>query len=209
MSGNPSPKNPVALRLAALDRAPNVIYLARPCQYITLADSPCTKDDWTGKRFSAAVVQSYQAALDQLKQRYPAATFHVTGFSGGANIAGLLAAQRTDIASLRTVAGNVDNDAFVAHHNVSAMPLSLTMADAAPRLSHIPQHHYIGADDTVVPRTVYESYARQLTDRSCAAVTIVPNATHTQGWESVWAREANTIPLCAHSQKINTDTRPF
>ena len=33
-STNPTPTDPVALKLAALDRSANVAYLARPCQYV-------------------------------------------------------------------------------------------------------------------------------------------------------------------------------
>ena len=34
---NPTPRNPLALRLAALDKSENVVYLARPCQYVDLS----------------------------------------------------------------------------------------------------------------------------------------------------------------------------
>ena len=33
---DPTPKNSLALKLAEIDPAPNVIYLARPCQYSKL-----------------------------------------------------------------------------------------------------------------------------------------------------------------------------
>ena len=36
LSVNPTPKNPVALKLASLYKSENMIYLARPCQYVDL-----------------------------------------------------------------------------------------------------------------------------------------------------------------------------
>ena len=40
VSSNPTPMNPVGLKLALLDGSKNVIYLARPCQYIPISENP-------------------------------------------------------------------------------------------------------------------------------------------------------------------------
>lgn len=190
-SGNPTPTDPVALRLAAADNTPNVIYLARPCQYTNLrsAQNKCAREYWMGKRYASEVIKSYDQALDQIKTQYGGANFHLIGFSGGANIAGLLAAQRDDVKSLRTVSGNVDNDFFTSFHKVSAMPLSLNMADEAHRLANMPQRHFVGGDDKFVPRAVFESYAQKLQrfqSAPCNILTYRPQADHTEGWVSQW-----------------------
>ena len=42
-SDNPTPINPLALKLARLDSAANILYLARPCQFVKLSlESHCT-----------------------------------------------------------------------------------------------------------------------------------------------------------------------
>jgi hypothetical protein len=187
-SRNPTPKNPVALELARLDPYENVVYLARPCQFTDL-DAPgnhCQREYWTSKRFAAEVIASYQTALDSLAQEHDNAGFHMIGYSGGANIAGLLAEQRNDILSLRTVAGNVDNDYFTQLHSVSEMPLSLNMADDAQKLSSIPQFHFIAEKDDLVPAAIYESYAKKLGTSSCLRSQIVEDTSHNQGWEEQW-----------------------
>lgn len=185
-SPNPTPKNPMALKLARLDPAPNVVYLGRPCQYTTNDPACGTPTYWTDKRFSEEVVHSYMKVLDDISARSGTSEFYVTGYSGGANIAGLLAARREDITRLMTVAGNLDNDYFTRLHGVSAMPLSLNMANDAASLSTIPQIHFIGADDDIVPVSVYQSYALKARTSPCIQSKVLPNVTHGKGWEDLW-----------------------
>ena len=66
ISSNPTPTTPLALELAALDQSPKVIYLARPCQYVS--DPKCSAKVWTSHQFSQAVVMSYMQVLDQIKK---------------------------------------------------------------------------------------------------------------------------------------------
>ena len=52
-SDDPTPRNPLGLKLAAADPSPNVLYLARPCQYVGLQSAGiCT----TRKMLTGAVV---------------------------------------------------------------------------------------------------------------------------------------------------------
>jgi pimeloyl-ACP methyl ester carboxylesterase len=200
LSPNPTPKNPVALMLASNDAGSNVVYLARPCQYTAL-DAPgnagCSDAAyWSSKRFSQTVVNSYMRALDEIAGNTGAKEFHITGYSGGANIAGLLAARRSDIAEIRTVAGNIDNDFFTQFHKVSAMPQSLNMADDAARLATIPQIHFIGAEDIIVPADIFQSYAKKFENTSCVHYKMVPGASHTEGWEKAWPALLNIPVSC-------------
>jgi hypothetical protein len=199
-SHDPTPKNPVALSLAAADPAANIVYIARPCHYTTAAVSGtrCHRDYWTNKRYAAEVIESYQTFLNQLKQRYSGG-FHLIGYSGGANIAGLLAEKRTDILSLRSVAGNLDNDFFTDFHKVSAMPLSLNMADHASRLATLPQYHFIAQDDDFVPPEVLESYTRKLGHSACIQATVVPGTEHQEGWTERWPALLKMTPSCKNS----------
>jgi len=106
-SANPTPHNPVALRLAALDPSANVAYIARPCQYTDLElDRFCERAYWTDRRYAEEVVAALDQAIDQLVDQVNAPAVHLVGFSGGGGLVVLLAARRSDVASLRTVAGN-------------------------------------------------------------------------------------------------------
>ena len=186
-SNNPTPIRAIALELAAKDPAPNIVYLARPCQYtsFTAPNNNCAKEYWTDKRFSKNIIASYQDAFNQLA-KINKNGFNLIGFSGGANIAGLLAAKRNDILSLRTVAGNIDNDFFTKFHHVSHMPLSLNMADYATQLSHIPQYHFIAEKDNVVPIDIFQSYKQKIESSNCIQYAIVPDTTHLDGWKNIW-----------------------
>lgn len=197
-SPDPTPKNPVALKLAANDNGPNVVYLARPCQF-EATDNRLCKDAayWTTKRFSHDVIASYMNALDLIAASTGTKEFHVTGFSGGANIAGLLAARRSDITKIRTVAGNLDNDYFTKLHKVSAMPLSFDMANYAEKIAHIPQIHFTGGQDKIVPADIYKSYVMKAKSTRCMQHKTLPDASHNDGWEGMWAALLNVPVECA------------
>lgn len=47
LSNSPTPKQPLALQLAERDAHPNVVYIARPCQYTSHAlDLHCVPEYW-------------------------------------------------------------------------------------------------------------------------------------------------------------------
>ncbi|OAN53065.1 esterase [Paramagnetospirillum marisnigri] len=187
-SQDPTPRHPMGLRLAGLDRSPNVAYLARPCQYSW--GSACKVAYWTDRRFAEEVIAATSTALDQLKAT---GGFHLVGYSGGAAVAALAAARRSDVLSLRSVAGNLDSEGINRHHGVSAMPASLNPIDVAPRLAHLPQTHLVGGDDKVVPPFIAEDFVSRLGDKRCVTITRLPKASHDDGWESVWPAP---IPIC-------------
>ena len=196
---NPTPKNPVALHLASRDDSKNLVYLARPCQYSGMIDTStkCHDKYWTSHRFAPEVIDSFNRALDEIKQRYKVTSFHLVGFSGGANLAGLLAAQRQDILSLRTVAGNMDHRLHSQIHEVSELKGSLNAVDYADALSNLPQHHFVGALDDVVPETIIKTYQNQLSHLNCSAYTVLPKATHEQGWVNDWHMHlVEKRPMC-------------
>ena len=183
-SSDPTPTRPIALDLAKADPHVNVVYLGRPCHYGSEVDfkTVCHKKYWTTHRFGQRVMDSFQTALNDLGVH----DYHLIGFSGGANIAGLLAVSRTDVKSIRSVAGNVDNNFFTRYHKVSDMPYSHNMADYATQLSNIPQYHFIAEKDKFVPIDIFKSYQLKLNDQSCVGHETVPNTTHLDGWGTQW-----------------------
>lgn len=182
---NPTPTDPIALRLAARDPAANVVWLARPCQYEGFS-ADCDQAFWTGKRFAPEVIDAYSQALDGLKQAHHFTGFELVGFSGGGAVAALLAAHRTDVVNLRTVAGNLDHDAFNALHKVSPMPSSLNPRDEAKKIARLPQLHFIGAKDEVMPQVVFDSFANAAGNSPCIHHAVIDGATHEDGWDKAW-----------------------
>jgi hypothetical protein len=192
-SSDPTPVNPMGLSLASLDSSPNVIYLARPCQY-TKDDRNCQEAYWTDRRFSEEVIASMNQAIDKLVPR--GRSINLTGYSGGGAVAALIAASRKDVTSLRTVAGNLDHVAVNRHHGVSQMPGSLNAIDVAPKLATLPQEHFVGEKDSIVPPFIAQSFVKSLGDRRCAAVTLVNGATHGNGWADTWKAALRRQPKC-------------
>lgn len=195
-SPNPTPTNPVALKLASLDTSPNIIWLARPCQYEGFVSPACTKDYWTQKRFAPEVINTYQDVLDFLKVEYKISSFDLVGFSGGGAVAALLTAQRKDVISLRTIAGNLDHDTINLRHHVPLMPDSLNPKNYALQTAHTPQIHFIGGEDTVVTPDVVKSFKDAAGNTSCMTSVLVPGVSHEKGWEDVWPQLLTQLPKC-------------
>jgi hypothetical protein len=84
VSANPTPCNPMALKLAVLHSpTANIAYLARPCQYTSFnTDQACHPTVWSHTRFSEKVIQSMNQAINKLKEKAKATEIHLIGFSG-------------------------------------------------------------------------------------------------------------------------------
>ncbi len=181
-SRDPTPLNPVGLALASRDASANVIYLARPCMY-GADDARCSIPVWTERQFDEPAVAALDRALDQLK--LPGQRLHLVGYSGGAAMAVALAVRRGDVASLRSVAGNLDPAGVNRFHNVTPLPAAIDVAALAPRLAHLPQLHFTGIDDRIVPGLIATRFAGAA--GPCAMVVSV-QAGHARGWAEAWPR---------------------
>ncbi len=186
ITDDPTPENPVGLHLASRDNADNLVYISRPCQFLEeAAQNTCNIKFWSTRRFSPEVLAAYNEALDEIKTRYDITEFNLIGYDGGANIAAQLATVRKDIASLRTVAGNLNPDVvFAERHKLD--PDNIKAPDIAPKIAGIPQHHFTGAGDEVTPPSVYHSFRQAMGDSSCVHYTLVQDADHERGWVEKW-----------------------
>ena len=197
VSPDPTPVTPTALRLALADGAPAVAYLARPCQFTDEAHRRnCRTALWTSHRYGEDVVAATGEALDMLRRRAGAQRLGLVGFSGGGAIAALVAARRGDVAWLKTVAAPLDTSAFTGHHGVTPLVSSLNPADMGAALGDVPQLHYAGADDKIVPPLIGQSYMARLPSRRCAALQVVAGAGHHEGWEKNWPVFGAETPAC-------------
>lgn len=200
-SEDPTPSNPVALRLALCDSAPSLLYLGRPCQYTQ--GEPCPLRFWTLDRYAREVIAAMDQALNQAKQRCGAKRLHLVGYSGGGAVAALLAAQREDIASMTTVAGNLDHEQWTRLHAITPLAGSLNPADYAEQLRSIRQLHFVGEKDTIMPPDVARSYMRKLEPCAAARMVVVPHAGHSDGWPEVWPSLLQTWSGFLHRQGEN------
>lgn len=89
-SRNPTPHGELVRELSFNDTALNVIYLARPCQFVK--ENACRVEYWTTKRFAPEVIE---AEYEAIKKIVGNKNITLIGFSGGAQIAGLLAVKYT------------------------------------------------------------------------------------------------------------------
>lgn len=194
---DPTPIEATGLQLATADPGVNVAYLARPCQFTSMSINPrCQVAYWTSKRFSPEVVTALNQALDRLASRLPGQHINLIGYSGGGALAVLLAAHRSDVSSIRTVAGNLDHQFVNQLHHVSAMPESLNALDAGSSIAQLPQIHFSGSNDTVVPPEVAQRFIATTGPR-CAQLHIVPGLKHTGDWQRVWPALLAITPACA------------
>lgn len=185
-SEDPTPMDPLALKLALLDDSP-AVYLARPCQFMADEQNKnCAKKYWTGSRFSAEVIQSSNQAIDQIKHRFKARKFILVGYSGGGAVAALVAASRTDVARLITIAGNIDHRVWTKENHLSTLSGSLNPADEWIYLQHIPQTHFVGGKDQVIGEYVARSYASHFPNNLTPSIVIIPEFDHHCCWLERW-----------------------
>lgn len=208
VSGDPTPRRPLALELAAEDPAPNVIYLARPCQYTSKEmNSACEEAYWTGKRFSKEVIDSMDQAIGQTVKNNGSPGIHLIGYSGGGAVAALVAARRQDVKTLRTVAGNLDPAGLNQYHEVSLLDEeSLDPMEVAGKLSAIPQNHFIGTDDPIVPEFLAENFLKRSGKSACIHIVPVEGADHVNGWTEAWPRLL-ALPLSCFAADNRSQTK--
>lgn len=186
-SEDPTPRAPVALELALQHAQGTAAYLARPCQYVDGADQRgCELAYWTDRRFAPAVIDASSTALDALKQRYGAEELVLVGYSGGGAVAALVAARRTDVVRLVTVAGNLDHQAWTRLHGVMPLVGSLNPADAWAALQNIPQLHLVGARDSNITTAVVSAYLARFPLSHRPRMQVVADFDHVCCWVEQW-----------------------
>ena len=197
VSEDSSPENPVGLHLASRDNAANLVYISRPCMYKESPDpESCNPAFYSNRRFSPEVLAAYDELLNEIKLRYDITEFNLIGYDGGANIAAALAATRNNVASLRTVAGNLVPSMIYGNTGAVIDADSITADKIAAGLAKIPQHHFIGAGDTVAPPSVYHSFRQSMGESSCVHYTLVQDADHERGWVEKWPELLKATTEC-------------
>jgi hypothetical protein len=184
ISSNPTPINPLALKLATKDTHKCVIYLARPCQYINTKN--CNYKYWTSARFAPEVIETYMKILDKIKKEHNNKRFTLFGFSGGGAIATILAAKRDDLKLLVTISGNLDIQKWCKIHHISKLRDSLNPSDFIDYLQNKKQIHLIGDNDRNTGKKVFFSFYNRFRNKNIVKYKIFPNFTHSNGWYENW-----------------------
>lgn len=195
-SNDPTPRNPIGLELALHHPQGLAAYLARPCQYVVANDAKnCSPIYWTDGRFAREVIEASNEAITTLKRRFSASKLVLVGYSGGGAVAALVAARRSDVIGLVTVAGNLDHRAWTDMHHVPAMKESLNPAEVWRSLVRIPQWHFVGARDEVISPAVADSYASRFPATQRPKVIEIPRFNHVccwvEQWDSIWVKHLN------------------
>lgn len=186
-SRDPTPPQSIVLDLAISDPIQNVTYLARPCQFTGgLRARNCNPNLWTRARFAPEVIEAMNQAVSQLKQDTKAPHLTLVGYSGGAAVAALIAAVRDDVDLLVTVAGLLDVDTWTRSEGLTPLDGSLNPADFAAQLRSIPQVHYVGARDTIVPPSSTQAFMVSLGKDSKSTLVTIQTYDHSCCWADIW-----------------------
>ncbi|MDX1924653.1 MAG: alpha/beta hydrolase [Rickettsiaceae bacterium] len=194
ISNDPTPQNLMVMRLAVSDPRPNVVYIARPCQFTPVEDEPnCSNIYWTDKRLAPEAVASINEVIEKVSNNN---LVDLVGFSGGGGIATLIPLHNKRIRSIITIGGNLDHVAFNKYHAKRPMIGSLNPIDYAHQFNQIPQLHLSGGMDRRVPPFIADDYVKAAQNPKCVRSRIIPDATHMHNWEKYWVEIAVSDVKC-------------
>ena len=182
VAADPTPVQPVALRLMRLDGAPSVL-IGRPCYHGVTGAVSCHPRLWTHERYSSEVVDSMAAAVEELIRRTRSAGIVLIGYSGGGVLAMLLAERIPRTRAVVTVAANLDVRGWTEQHGYSPLHGSLDPAARPPLAPAIAQLHVAGGNDRNVSAGLI---TRVLQQQRNASLRIVAQADHVCCWEQEW-----------------------
>ena len=162
---DPTPRGTFLRKLATSDASANVVYMARPCQYIM---SPaCDVSDWTDGRFSPQVIESAATAIKQIAGTRP---IILVGYSGGALLSGLVIEKYPELNVKKwiTIAGVLNHSDWTDFFGDSPLTHSINL-NVLPRVHQL---HYAAENDKTVPNSLTMQWT------GGADTIIIPNATH-------------------------------
>ena len=166
---NPTPKNKFLRNMAFSDPHANVVYLARPCQFVQ--DPHCKVEDWTVGRFSEQIVEDTALAIKQISQDREIV---LIGYSGGALLSGLLITRHPELKIQKwiTIAGLLNHTDWTQYWGDTPLYLSLDLQT----LPTVEQQHFAGARDKVIPLELSKKWVGKNN------LAILPHATHNKGF---------------------------
>ncbi|MDR1313101.1 MAG: serine hydrolase family protein [Deltaproteobacteria bacterium] len=194
-SRDPTPNTPQALELALQDPAPSVLYLTRIGQYVPAYATYENSLLWSDRRLAPEVVEAASDAIDRAKSEAGAYFLHLVGYSGGGGLAVLLAEKRGDVLSLVTVAGLLDTEWWVQTRGYRPLTGSLNPADRLDSILNVPQLHFYGTLDRVIPPEMSKVFASKGPFSSLRRLGV--ESDHYNAWTRAWGEllERYVLPL--------------
>jgi alpha-beta hydrolase superfamily lysophospholipase len=119
---------------------------------------------WTDGRFSAQVIALLNQGIDEILRSMPSLRLHLVGHSGGGTLATLIAAQRSDVNCLVTLASPLDISAWTQALAIAPLLKSQNPVEPNENLKQIRQTHFFGERDTIVtPESIgrYQNFPPQ------------------------------------------------
>lgn len=170
---DPTPVSTIVRELAFNDPHANVVYMARPCQFIQT--KLCTAECWSTGRFSADAVSALYEASREISQ---GRDIVYIGYSGGAMLTGLVIQEYPDLPVKKwiTLAGLLDHEAWTKKYHLNPLINSLNLQ----KLPDIPQIHFIGDRDKVIPLQFMKEAAKG------KRLQIISNASHSENLAQVF-----------------------
>jgi hypothetical protein len=184
VSGDPTPRHPVALEMMARDTGSRV-YLGRPCYFGLKDDLGCNARLWTDARYSDEVVRSLAAVVNRIVGTRRNTEVVLIGYSGGGTITWLMAKHIPAASAVVTVAANLDVAAWTRLHDFTPLAGSLDPAKEAPLPQRIRQVHMVGGRDSNVPPALTRSVALRQTDTKVIEMAAFD---HVCCWLERWPR---------------------
>lgn len=187
---DPSPNYSLTWALFLNDPRPS-LFISRPCYFEAhKLDQNCSPTLWTNARYSADVVASLKNTVSEALNQQQANAINLVGFSGGGALAMLVAAELDrdieHLLSVKTIAANLDHQAWAEHHDYSPLSLSLNPRDLEPL--EVEQIHFCGAHDSNIPVSILDAFFA----RQGVACRIV-DAQHERGWLKKWPALSGTL----------------
>ncbi|MBN2808862.1 MAG: hypothetical protein JXR80_05145 [Deltaproteobacteria bacterium] len=180
--------------MAIKDPADKILYLARPGQFLQSKDPQCQSCYWLkAERYSEKVIKAYMIVIDLVKNEQKVKKIALVGYSGGGVIAALLAARRDDILWLATVAANLDLQLYCSQHQITPLDDSLKPIDFTATLQKIPQFHFVGGRDQIVPPEIVQSYINAMPEKKFVTMITKKKFDHHCCWEKEWPQLLNWI----------------
>ncbi len=199
ISDDPTPKDPVALRLM-LEDSESSIYIGRPCYLGLESTRGCSSALWTGARYSQAVVDSMASVVRTMLDRLHAKRAVLFGYSGGGVLAVLVANRVQRVEMVVTIAANLDTAAWTGLHGYSPLSESLNPMNVTMWRKSLRQIHFVGESDSNVPPVIAQHFVGAAPQME---VRVMPGFDHHCCWVEVWPTLLESLGSGAHVDRAS------
>ena len=134
--------------------------------------------------------------LDTIKEQNNNNKFNLIAYSGGDTIALMLGANREDIHSISTIAGNLNHNELSRMTKTSPLTNSILTNEFIFKTEKIPQIHYYGEKDKVIPEKIFLDYKNSFSKQNCIKIFKIETLDHFSGWDLFWKNNLEKTPVC-------------